>query len=91
MDTARTNTVAPLSVAALRAELWALRMSRAPMKLRAAKLAEMEAAERAEGPALPPTTPREVCCPRAVVSHGCTCAHVTTCPTHGTRHHGTHD
>lgn len=51
-------------------------MSRAPMQLRAAKLAQLDAAEREEGPEVAYVAPRKVCCAHAVVvTGGCTCAH----------------
>lgn len=89
-----TQTAAPvpaLSIAAMRRELWAMRARRAPMKERAALVVQLEAAEREQGPEMPPAPFYRVCCPRAVVSHDCTCGHVTMCDVHGKQCHGSHD
>lgn len=48
-------------------------------------------AERVSGriPAAKPAY--AVCCAKARVVGGCVCSHVSDCPDHGVRHHGTHD
>jgi hypothetical protein len=79
------------TVDTLRQKLDALRVARAPYAQRVAVSNALRRVQREAGPA-----PRSVmfaprCCDLAAVSYGCTCSHVTTCPTHGVRHHGTHD
>lgn len=81
----------PLSIAAMRRELWTMRTSRAPMKDRAAMIVRIEAAEREQGPEIPSSPTYKACCAHAVVSHDCTCAYVTRCPSHGKQCHGSHD
>lgn len=79
------------TVDALRKQLWTLRLAGASMKERAALGRRIEAAEREAGPRLPPPRAPRTCCDKAVVSYKCTCSHMTQCPDHGERHHGTHD
>lgn len=81
----------PSTVESLRQKLTALRLANAPYAERVAVSDAIRRAEREEGPAPRTVAPPARCCERATVSYGCTCSHVTTCPTHGTRHHGTHD
>jgi hypothetical protein len=79
------------TVRSLRQQLDALRVARAPYAKRVALSDAIRKAEREAGPEPRMVAPPARCCELATVSYGCTCSHVTTCPTHGTRHHGTHD
>jgi len=78
------------TVETLRAKLWDLRTNNAPYAQRVALQRRIDAAQRAAGPVVKASVVR-TCCAAATVSYACTCAYITECPTHGKRHHGTHD